>query len=108
MRARVETSGKISFDLKEEELSALQIAVRSALYADGSDMELYLYSLLVETLEELSGHGEISLSRSKFYVLFSPIVLKRLEEPIRAAMLLEGCIAAPLQVKRSASGSLQA
>ena len=73
MVARMEDNGKMSFWLKPDELLVVQLAIRSALYLENDSIETWLYCLLCETLEEITGTtGEISLRKSAFLPCFLP------------------------------------
>ena len=73
MAARIEDNGKMSISLKPDELLIVQLAIRSALYLENDKMETWLYCLLCETLEEITGAtGEISLRKSAFLPCFLP------------------------------------
>lgn len=99
MAARIENNGKISVQLKQDEICAVQLAIRSALYLEADQLDTWLYCLLTETLEEMTGvTDEISLRKSAFFAVFSPMVMKYIDVPTQ--ILLRSRISLSMDVKR--------
>lgn len=85
MAATIGIDGRIRFSLKRDEALAMQSAIHQALN-DAGEMELSLFWLLVESVDDFSpkyglDNHRIFLRKSAFFAVFSPVIMKYIDIP---------------------------